>query len=71
MNTKPNKHTTRRGFVIPVLIASLALAAVGLVIMANQTPPPTCPNDGTALVVNTYSGYTICPKCGYGYSLAQ
>ena len=71
MNTKPNKHTTRRGFVIPVLIASLALAAVGLVIMANQTPPPTCPNDGTALVVNTCSGYAVCPKCGYGYSLAQ
>lgn len=71
MNTKPNKHTTRRGFVIPVLIAGLAFAAVGLWGIFKETPPATCPNDGTALVVNTYSGYAVCPKCGYGYSLAQ
>ena len=71
MNTKPNKHTTRRGFVLPVLIASLALAAVGLFIMANKTPPAPFPTAGTTLVVNTYSGYAVCPKCGYGYSLAQ
>ena len=71
MNTKPNKHTTRRGFVIPVLIVGLALTAIGLWGLSKETPPPVCPIDGTQLYINQYSGVAICPKCGYGYSLAQ
>ena len=67
MNTKPNTNSKRRGFVIPVLIASLALAAVGLIIEATKPPPLKCPRDWAEMFINSGAGVALCPKCGYTY----
>jgi ribosomal protein S27AE len=71
MNTTPNKSGKSRGFVIPVLIASLALVAVGLIIEATKTPPLKCPKDGAEMFINSGAGVALCPKCGYTYDLSK
>ena len=71
MKLKPSTKSKRRGFVTPVLIASLALVAVGLLIEATKSPPLKCPRDGTEMFVNSGAGVALCPKCGYTYDLTK
>jgi hypothetical protein len=71
MNTTPNKSGKSRGFVIPVLIASLAFVAVGLLWESNKPPPLKCPKDGTEMFINAGAGVALCPKCGYTYDLSK
>ena len=71
MHTKPNTTRRQSGFVIPVLIASIALVAVGLIIEATKPPPLKCPRDGAEMFINSGAGVALCPKCGYTYDLSK